>query len=92
MNEDLPYNFTPSSPVTDVAKQDIDTNNVSVLVEVLEDIKMLIEKHNTFDVLNPKSKLSVEEQIAAHMKFVQYLRQFETYIKNKVEELSDARR
>lgn len=88
--EDLDYNFDSSVMANDTAK-DVDHNNKSILVRHLKDLDRLISVHNTFDAIDNSSKLSAEQQIAAHRLLVTYLRSFRDDLASKVEELNNGR-
>lgn len=92
MNEDLDYNFPSDAVAPRKAKQDIDYNNKSVLVQVLAEIDRLIEVHNSKDSLDlTKSEATLKVQVRADKQFVGTLRGFREFINNKVEELVDGR-
>lgn len=89
---DLDYNTgTESSVLDDNNTADVDHSNVSILVRHLKDVDRWIAEHNTFDVINPKSNLTVEQQVAAHKALVAYLRTFKTELKEKIKELTNGR-
>ena len=85
---DLDYNF--SSSVTDTENtKDPDHGNVSILRTQLKECDDAIALHNTFDVIDLTSKISVENQMIAHRLFVTYLRSFRQDLDNKVKELGN---
>lgn len=89
--EDLDYNFSEVAVKHNPTK-DVDYNNKSVLVEVLEELDRLIAHHNSKDSLDLSSKdATLREQVLADRRQVGYLRGFRDYIANKVEALADGR-
>ena len=87
-NTDLDY-FNSSVTDTDSDTKDVDINNVSILREQLTETDRLIALHNTFDVIDPQSKVTIENQIIAHRIFVTYMRSFREDLATKVEELGN---
>ena len=87
-NTDLDY-FNSSVTDTKSDTKDVDINNVSILREQLAETDRLIALHNTFDVIDLTSKVSVENQMIAHRIFVTYMRSFREDLATKVEELGN---
>lgn len=87
-NTDLDY-FNSSVTDTDSDTKDVDINNVSILREQLAETDRLIALHNTFDVIDPKSKYTTDEQMIGHRIFVTYMRSFREDLATKVEELGN---
>jgi hypothetical protein len=89
--EDLDYGYSEVAVKNDVTR-DVDYNNKSVLIDVLEEIDRLIAHHNSKDSLDLRSKdATLREQVLADRRQVGYLRGFRDYIANKVEELTNGR-